>query len=946
VNRRLATSLAAVLALTHLAGCSLPTKPKATSKPVAARVDDGVRIAPLAEPARVVTLATPAAQITGKVKLLSDHGAGIISNNTGNLISEHGGGLISEHGGGLVANNAGNLVGKSKRSVLAAADEAFLADAKIEVLDAAGNYLAGKDKQPIGGTSDATGAFKFDAALPDENLILRVRLFNGGQLFALLPRGQRSADLDTAASLGARFVLDTYVNRRQDVLDKLPAADAAKLHEVMDAARGLLEGVPSYKPADLLAAAAGLKAKAKPVDEQLEHIKAVILAGQANLGNGRPATQVALAAVSCLARDAAGNLYVGETASGRIRKVSPEGIISVFAGGSVTKGEPLNTPTSLLLRPDGSMLVADALGAYVRRVAPDGTVSNVAGNGRRDQKAVDVPALGTSLERPSVLAEAPDGAVVIAETPTNVETPGRLLRLEPDGTLRNIALPAAWQTPNFVAVAVAADGTLYAVDDGDGQLAKRAPDGTWNTLERDRKYYSAARLAIGPDGALYLSDSQDNTIVRFGPTGRELVAGKPGVAGFSPDGTAGAASQLNVPGALLFRPDGALIFADAGNGLVRVLDLKAAGQPLSTLAGTRSPTQAGDATSISISSPGGITVDPQGRIVVAEATGHTIKRLDGQELVAIAGSTRGKAETTAVPALQAHFDTPAGIAYDGNVLYVADSINERIRKIDADGTVTNVAGAVEGQAVEDARLMPAHRTRLWRVLGLAVSPDHQLYFSDNHRHRVLRLRPDGQVEIVAGLESPNEGGFAGDGGPALSAQLRLPTNLAFDRQGNLYVADTGNLCVRKISGLDTPSPTITTVAGLPLFNVLAKLGDGAVPDDEGKRATEAMILGPGGVAVDAAGNLYIAELGSNNLSALGAAGNLGDVALPHIGARIRRVTPDGTITTVAGFGTKVLNDPDNDDSLITPAALVFDAKGRLVISDGGSNQIKLLELKP
>ncbi|MDB5101190.1 MAG: repeat containing protein [Cyanobacteria bacterium RYN_339] len=931
--------MAVCLALAHLAGCALlaPTKPKATTRPVAAKVDEAARPVPLAEPVRVIDVATAAAQITGKVKIISEHGGGIISNNTG--------GLLSNNGSGIVANNAGSLTGKSKRVLLAAAEEASLADAKVEVLDAAGNYLAGKDKQPLGGTSDASGAFAFNAALPDENLILRVRLFNGGQLFALLPRGKRAADLDTAASLGARFVLDTYVNRRQAVLDKLPAADAAKLHEVMEGARALLDGVPSYQPADLLAAATTLKAKAKPVDEQLEHIKAVILAGQANLGTGRPATQVALAAVSSLALDAAGNLYVGETGSGRVRRIAPDGTISVYAGGPHAKGQPINTPVSLLLRPDGSLWVADALGCYVRRIAPDGTVTNVVGNGRRDQKALGVPGASTSVERPTVLAAAADGAVLIGEAPTNVAIPGRLLRLDADGKLDEVAPPANWKTPSVTGLAVADDGTIYALNDGDHLLSKRAPDGTWTTLETDHPYTNASRIKLGPDGTLYLADSNVNAIVRFGPTGREVVIGKPNQPGFSPDGTAAATAQVNAPCDMLFRPDGALLFSDAGNGLVRMIDLKAAAHTVTTLAGTRSPTQTGDATGISISSPGSIALDSQGRVVVAETTGHTLKRLDGQSLVVIAGSARGKAEDTPVSALQAHFDTPAGIAYDGAVLYVVDSVNERLRRIDEAGQVTSVAGPIDGKPVPDAQFVPARQMKMPRALGLAVGPDHMPYFTDNDGHRVMRIRPDGRAEVVVGLESPKDGGFTGDGGPALRAQLRLPTCLTFDRQGDLYIADTGNLCVRKVTGLAGATPTISTIAGLPLFNALAVLG-AAVPDDEGKPATGALIMGPGGLTVDAAGNLFVTELGTTNLSFLSAAGNLGELSLPSIGARIRKITPDGLIHTVAGDGTSVLNNPDQDDYLITPAAIVVDAKGRLIISDGGSNQLKLLELKP
>ncbi len=205
----------------------------------------------------------------------------------------------------------------------------------------------------------------------------------------------------------------------------------------------------------------------------------------------------------------------------------------------------------------------------------------------------------------------------------------------------------------------------------------------------------------------------------------------------------------------------------------------------------------------------------------------------------------------------------------------------------------------------------------------------------------MRLSADGFVELIAG-DKGGDDGFTGDGGPALQAKLNKPIGLAFDAKGDLFIADAANMCIRRIRAAGTPEATIEHFAGAGLIGTLVKLKDGVVPDEEGAEAKDALIIGPTVMTFDQAGNMYVSEAGSNRLSALGGSMGFDASTLARIGPRIRKITPEGKIFSVAGEGTHLLNNPGTDDSLITSLGMLIDREGRLIIADAGNNQIKLL----
>jgi hypothetical protein len=244
---------------------------------------------------------------------------------------------------------------------------------------------------------------------------------------------------------------------------------------------------------------------------------------------------------------------------------------------------------------------------------------------------------------------------------------------------------------------------------------------------------------------------------------------------------------------------------------------------------------------------------------------------------------------------------PSGVAYDasGN-LFLADANNHVVREVSKTGTITTVAGTgIEGFSGDGAAATAA---QLDTPTGVAVDASGNLYIADSHNHRIRKVS-GGTITTIAGT---GIAGFSGDSGAAIAAQLALPSALAIDSTGNLYIADTNNHRIRKIAGT-----TITTVAG-----------DG----EELYAATAAALDSPTGVAVDTAGNLYIAD---------------------RLNQRIREVTvANGNITTLAGSGAGFSGSFTGDGTAATsatlarPAGVSVDAAGNVYVADTDNQRIR------
>jgi uncharacterized protein (TIGR03437 family) len=275
----------------------------------------------------------------------------------------------------------------------------------------------------------------------------------------------------------------------------------------------------------------------------------------------------------------------------------------------------------------------------------------------------------------------------------------------------------------------------------------------------------------------------------------------------------------------------------------------------------------------------------------------------------------------------AQLNTPNGVAVDaaGNV-YIADSANSRIRKVLTSDFTQTIAGCGPPPACLDqseGRL--AGSTAIFSPWDVVVDAAGNYYFTDSGLHRIRRVGTNGILTNYAGSGAPgvSSSGFSGDGGPASAAKLNNPVGLAVDAQGNIYVADLNNQRIRKI---DT-SGIITTIAGSGTVN--ANLGAAGGFSGDGGPATSARLYSPHGVGVDGAGNVYIAD--TTNY-------------------RIRKVTPAGIITTVAGTGTVTIPILNNlgDGGPATSATLIPwdvkpDAAGNLYISDWLGHRIRKVD---
>ena len=338
-----------------------------------------------------------------------------------------------------------------------------------------------------------------------------------------------------------------------------------------------------------------------------------------------------------------------------------------------------------------------------------------------------------------------------------------------------------------------------------------------------------------------------------------------------------------------------------------------AGGVIRTIAGTNQRGYSGDggsAVSAAFFQPRSVAVGPDGTVYIADAFNHRIRRVvPGGDVTTLAGTGQATFSGDGGPASAATLHFPQGVALDpaGANLYIADSANHRVRKVDlASGVITTAAGGPAAGYGGDGG--PATAAVLQDPKAVYAAPSGDLFIADTANDRIRRVDRSGIITTVAGTGVT---GFSGDGGPATAAQFDGPRSLAGDAAGNLYVADDNNHRVRRID----PSGVITTVAGT---GVAGFSGDGGP-------AVSAELNHPRGLAVDGRGALFVAD---------------------SMNARVRVIDPAGAVGTVAGCGRQGYGGdggPATVARLFEPRGVAVDAAGRLFVADTLNDRVRMVD---
>lgn len=427
------------------------------------------------------------------------------------------------------------------------------------------------------------------------------------------------------------------------------------------------------------------------------------------------------------------------------------------------------------------------------------------------------------------------------------------------------------------------------------------------------------------------------------PVDLELVAGSIGGMG-DEDGT-GSAARFSGPAGVAVDRAGVVYVADQGNHTIRKISTSGAVTTFAGLGGTPGSAD-GTASTARFHAPASVAVDAAGNLYVADQGNHTIRKITPAGMVTTLAGTAGVIGSKDDVGAAAQFSSPFGVAVDGaGNVYVGDQGNDTIRKVTPAGAVTTLAGipGVAGSANGTGA------ATFSAPAGVAVDGAGNVYVADQQNSTIRKITPGGVVTTLAGLV--RQAGF-GDGNP--DSLFSAPAGVAVDSAGNLYIADRDNDAVRKII-----SGVVTTLAGT------AKRSGGAT----------ALLGLPEGVAVDATGNIYVADLNSDTILkivsgvvvifagqpgvggeeddtgqnaffgdpvglAIDPAGNL--YVADHAGNTLRKVTPAAVVTTVAG-GSQVAGDVDGVGSsarFSAPAGVAIDGAGNLYIADTTNHAIR------
>lgn len=583
------------------------------------------------------------------------------------------------------------------------------------------------------------------------------------------------------------------------------------------------------------------------------------LAGSDPIGDGGPATEALFNFPSGVAMAPNGDLFVSDRQNSLIRRIAPDGIISTFAGsldfGTVNDGTEATAGRLLEVflidfGPNGDLYIAESSRSRILRIDPQGIVHAVAGQRNSFSYSGDGgPATEAELNRPRGVTVGADGRVYIADTRNY-----RVRRINLDGTIETIA------------------GTGESGYSGDGGPATEA------------QLSAVEGVAVAPDGGVYIADVTNNRVRRIAADGTiDTYAGN-GNYGYDGDGGPATDARLASPQDVELAPDGTLYVSS----YLQVRSISPEGI-ITTIANTgrknESSGDGGPAVDAALMGPAGLELEGN-MLYVVDTQAHRLRRinLDDGTISAVAGSPHYAGDGG--PAKEAQLFRPIGVTADnaGNV-YIADTANRVVRKVTPGGVISTLIGTGDFGSPGEG---PAAEQRLSNPRGVAVGPDGRVYISDSSSRSVYRIEFDETVSTVAGGGDDSES----DGIAGTDAELVYPDGIFVNAAGDLFIAELIGQRVRKVSS----AGIITTVAGT---------GERGFSGDGGP-AVEAQLSSPSDVFGDSAGNLYVAD---------------------SFNGRLRRVTPDGNINTVV-------------DIVGTLSSAAIDPNGNFVIINSNNSHVE------
>jgi sugar lactone lactonase YvrE len=622
-----------------------------------------------------------------------------------------------------------------------------------------------------------------------------------------------------------------------------------------------------------------------------------------------------------VAVDGTGNIYVSEWATHSIRKIDTSLNVTTLAGngrpgyadgpGGPNGIAQFYYPMGVAVDRNGNVYVADLGNNRIRKIDPSGNVTTLAGNGSygytRYIDGTGGPDGTANFDFPTGVAVDSSGEVYVADSYDNV-----IRRIDTEGMVSTVAGtgvpgfkdgsggPGGIAELNYPTdVVVDSQHNLYVTDFLNDAIRKIDPGGNVSTIAGGPPdpYWGSVILpqGIALDSRGNVLFNNGSYILKVGSQGNVTTVGPPNYS------TAGLPEYFSIS-SIAVDPQGNPIFA--GGGVFRLLE----NQPIiingyEYASETAEPLTPSNYPTLSVYD--GIAADGAGYVFAADSTNNRIIVIDSRGNASVlAGGTAGYRDGSGGPGGTAELSQPNGVTLDGaGGLYVADSGNNCIRRIDSYGNVSTVSGGAAGYA--DGTSGPGGTAKFKAPHDVARDGLGNLFVADTGNNRIREIDTSGNVTTLAG--NGTAGYQDGTGGPQGTAEFRSPANLTVDTEGNVYVSDAWNQRIRKID----PQGNVTTLAGN---------GIGGFNDGSGGPNGTAEFASPAGITVDALFNVFVADSGNN---------------------RIRRIDPAGNVRTLAGGGqgwdfTQAVDGtggPGGTSLMPAPMGVALAPDGTLFVSD-------------